>query len=56
MKINVHPTQMVLPMLHFVDFFNQYLINLGSYLLIIKIFSQYSIIMSDKKIIEDSPA
>ena len=34
---------------------SQNVINLGSYLLIMKIVSQYSIIMSDKEILEDSP-
>ena len=38
----------------FYIFFYQNLINLGYVLLIIKIFSQYSIITSDKKMIEDS--
>ena len=33
-----------------------YFVNLGSYLLIMTMFSQYSIIMSDKEMIEDSPA
>ena len=36
-------------------FFIKKLINLGSYLLIMKIFSQYSIIMSDKRMLEDFP-
>ena len=36
-------------------FFNQNSIHLGSYLPIIELFSKYSIIMSDKKMIEDSP-
>ena len=35
-------------------FLYQNLINLGSYLLIMKIFSQYSINMSDKNMFEDS--
>ena len=36
-------------------FFYQNLINLWPHLLIMKIFSQYSIIMSYKKMLEDSP-
>ena len=36
-------------------FFNQHLINLGSYLLIMETFSQNSIFMSDKKMIENFP-
>ena len=35
--------------LYYSMFFNQNVINVGSYLLIMNIFSQYSIIMSDKK-------
>ena len=46
-KLNVHATQIILPLLHFF-FFSQNLIDLRSYSLIMKICCQNSIVISEK--------